>query len=254
MPESNYFLGNREQWLIKKKGRFGASDTWKLFTAGSRPMTQAELDARPLGPKGGLLDKRTTVPTMFGDLALTLIRSKVCEITSNEVDRQINGNGIIKSMEWGVMNEGDGVEEFKRRTGLSVIYHGLSNPVFYPYGDYAGSSPDGDVIEESAGLEMKCPADENVHMKRLCVKTVEEFKKDDFEAYCQCQTGMLHLNRDAWYFASFDPRKKVPELRMKIVKILPDLEWQAEYKVRLEAAIEMMADMLYESDKYLFVE
>lgn len=254
MEQSNYFLGNREKWLIQRKGRITASDFHKLFMGGSRPMTQEELNARPVGPKGGLLDKRTSVKTMFGEGAMTLIRSKISELTSTEVDRELNGSAIVKSFEWGMTWEGEAVEEFKKRTGLSVIYHGLNNPVFYPYGDYSGGSPDGDIIDEDAGLEIKCPVDENVHIKRLLIKSVEQFKNEDYEAYCQCQGNMYIMKRKAWYFASYDPRKKDEKLRMKIIKLLPDVKWQEEYEERMSAAVEIMADVLYDTDKYLFIQ
>lgn len=252
--ENNYFLGNREKWLVMRKGRITASDFGKLFTPGRRDMTEEELEARPKGPKGGLLDKRTTTPTIFGDVAMTLIRSKIAELTSTEIDREQNGGALVKSFEWGVRYEEDATEEFKRRTGLSIIYHGLNNPVFYEYGDYSGGSPDGDIINENAGLEIKCPADENVHIKRLLIKSVQEFKDQEFDAYCQCQGNMYIMKKDWYYFASFDPRKKDEALRMKIIKLYPDLEWQLEYEGRMDAAVEIMADVLYETDKYLFID
>ncbi len=246
--DNNYFLGNREQWLIQRKGRFTASDFWKLFQSGRRPMTTEELKAREKG------DTRKTVDTFFGDIAMTLIRSKIAEMTSTEVDRQINGGNLIKSMEWGIMFEGEAVEEFKNRTGLSVMYHGLNNPVFYPHGDYAGGSPDGDILNEDAGLEIKCPVDENIHIKRLLVRSLDQFKDEDYEAYCQCQGNMYIMKRAAWYFASYDPRKKDAALRMKIIKLLPDIEWQQQLEERIIAAVEIMADVLYDTDKYLFID
>jgi hypothetical protein len=217
-------------------------------------MTEEELAARPKNEKGTLIDKSTTVKSMFGEGAMTLIRSKVAEMTSIEVDRQINGTTIIKSLEWGVMNESDALDEFKKRTGLSVIYHGLNNPVFYPYGDYGGGSPDGDIIEENAVLELKCPVDENIHIKRLLAKSIAEFKNEDWEGYCQIQGNIYIMKRDFGYFASYDPRKKDEALRMKIFKVYPDLEWQKELDERIDAAVNLMAEILYDTDKYLFID
>jgi hypothetical protein len=217
-------------------------------------MTEEELEARPKNEKGTLLNKNTTVKSMFGDMAMTLIRSKIAEMTSTEIDRQINGTGIIKSLEWGIMNEAQALEEFKRRTGLSVIYHGLNNPVFYAYGDYAGGSPDGDIIEENAVLELKCPVDESVHIKRLLCKSIADFKEEDWEGYCQIQGNIYIMKRDFGYFGSYDPRKKDEELRMKIFKVPPDLAWQKELDERIDAAVNLMAEILYDTDKYLFID
>ena len=61
------------------------------------------------------------------------------------------------------------------------------------------------------------------------------------------------MKRDWWYFASYDPRKKDEALRMKIIKLYPDLGWQKEFDERLDAAVEMMADILYDTDKYLSI-
>ena len=243
----NYFLGGREQWLMQRKGRITASDFHKLFQNGRRPMTPEELKAREKG------DTRKTVDTFFGEIAMTLIRSKIAEMTSTEIEREINGNGLVKSMEWGVTYESEAAEEFKKRTGLSIIYHGLNSPVFYPYGDYSGGSPDFDVIDENAGGEIKCPVDENEHIRRLLIKSIDQFKDEDYAAYCQCQGNMYIMKRDWWYFASYDPRKKDEALRMKIIKLYPDLGWQKEFDERLDAAVEMMADILYDTDKYLSI-
>lgn len=248
MEANNYFIGNREKWLMMRKGRITASDFWKLFQSGKRPMTTDELAGRESN------DRKKTIPSLFGEIAMTLIRSKIAEMTSTEFEREINGNGLVKSMEWGVQHEEEAKNEFEKRTGLSVLYHGLLNPVFYTYGDFAGGSPDGDILDINAALELKCPVDENVHMRRLLIRSVEQFKREEYEAYCQLQGNMYIMKRDFGYFASYDPRKKEEALRMKIIKLKPDLEWQKEFDERLTAAIEIMADVLFDTDKYLFVE
>lgn len=207
-------------------------------------MTEEELAAEK-AVKG----RRTTVDTLFGDGAMSYIRSRVTEMQSGEIGEEVD----FKQTEWGKNNEMFGVEEFSYVTGLSVNYHGIASPIFYPYGDFAGGSPDGEVTGESAGIELKCPFNEDIHTRRLLIKTLDEFKEQEYETWHQCQMNMFIMKKDFWYACSFDPRKKERKLRLKIVKMTQCPEWVEDFKIRHEKAIEIMADILFETDKHLFV-
>lgn len=253
--QNNYFTKETEKWLECRRGRFTASEIYKLFKGGNRPMTDEELISRPRNEKGNLIDKRTTVDTMFGEVAMKYIEQKANEITSlNSEEEKQESLTEFKQMKYGKDNEFFGVDEFKRVTGLNVLYHGISCPQFYEFGDFAGGSPDGDVIGESAIMEMKCPYNGGVHMKRLSIKTIEEFKDTYPSDFAQCQMNMRVMSRDYCYYCSYDPRKINPKSRLKIFKLKSEPEWISEFEARLDGALEILTKLLQEYDKTPFVE
>lgn len=242
---SNYFTQETENWLKERRGKITSSEYYKITEGGRREMTKSELEVEKKA--GG---KRKTIDTLFGKGAISYIRNKITEIQSSEVKEEMD----FKQTEWGKNNEGDGVDHFKGITGLSVVYHGISCPKFYPYGDFAGGSPDGEIIEEDAIFELKCPYSEDVHTRRLLIKTLDQFKDEEWEAWNQCQMNMFIMKKELAYFASFDPRRKDYNLQMKIVKFKADLDWQEDFKIRHQAAVELMAEILFDTDKYLVIE
>jgi len=91
-------------------------------------------------------------------------------------------------------------------------------------------------------------------MKKLLIKSVEEFKDKFWDEYCQDQMNMRVTNTKSCYSISYDPRKKDPSLQIKIIRIPIDHEWQKEFDIRLEEAINTMADILSEIKLHLFVK
>jgi YqaJ-like viral recombinase domain len=241
---SNYFTKEEELWLKCRRGRFTASEIWKLFCKGSRPMTDDELEARPKGPRGGLLDRRTTVETLFGDQAISYIRTKVTEITSTGEDPDYLGFGEAKQMKWGRDHEYLAADEFIRVTGKHLIYHGNTCPKFVEYGEFAGGSPDGEVLNEDAILEIKCPFNGDIHTQRLAITTIQQFKDTHWNEYCQCQMNMVVTGKNFCYFASYDPRRINPKLRMKIIRMQLDNDWAKDFNYRLENALYILSGML----------
>lgn len=258
---SNYLTMERDEWLVCKKGRFTSSDIFRLFSSGTRPMTQIELDARPRkilkdGTAGKQFEGGTTVPVLFGDGALSYIREKVDELLSgnpNGEEERYPSSGEFKQTEWGNAQEYDGIRRFEVVTGKKVIYYGGGSPRFFPYGDYSGCSPDADIVGENALVETKCPYNTDIHTRRLLYKTVEEFKDTEYKEWCQCQCQMKITGRDVVYFCSYDPRKSYKHQQMKIIKIRADLAWHEEFDMRLTEALKVMKQMFEDSDKYTII-
>jgi hypothetical protein len=242
--EFNYFSKEIQEWLVERRAKLTSSEIHRIFKGGKRDMTEKELEEEKAA-KG----KRKTVDTLFGEGAITYIRKKVTEMQSSEIKDEMD----FKQTEWGKNNESDGVDFFKLTTGLSVVYHGISCPKFYKYKDFAGGSPDGDIIEEPAVLEMKCPYDEDIHTRRLLIKNLEEFIEQEKDIWMQIQMNIFIMNKEHGYFASFDPRRTDKKLRMKIIKVPACLEWQKEFEDRYDAAVELMAEMLYDTQQYLII-
>lgn len=247
MEQNNYFTEAQTQWLKDRLGKITSSRCSVLFSGGKRPMTEEEL-AIEKAAKG----RRTTVDTMFGEGAMTYLQGLISEITTGEPSEEVD----FKQTEWGKANEMDAILRFEAITGLKVAYHGISNPEFTKYGDFAGGSPDGVLIDpkEQAITECKCHWNGAIHMKKLLIKSVEEFKDKFWDEYCQDQMNMRVTNTKSCYSISYDPRKKDPSLQLKIIRIPIDQEWQNEFDIRLEAAINTMADILSEIKLHLFVK
>lgn len=252
----NYFTKERDEWLATRKGKFTSSEIYKLFISGTRDMTDAELAARPKyikknGEEGAFIGG-TKVSVLFGDGAISYIRSRLDELLSiSKTPEETSSTSEYKQLAWGTDNEGDAIRHFKVITGYSIIHYGGLTPKFFHYGDFSGGSPDGEVLGESAIVEVKCPFDTKIQTKRLLYKSVQDFKDNEWDTYCQCQMNMYIMGRDHSYFCSYDPRKVHKHLQMKIIKFQADSEWQIEFEKRLEAAIEMMREMLSDVEKYL---
>lgn len=247
MQENNYFTEAQTRWLKERLGKISSSRCSVLFNGGTRPMTEEEL-AIEKAAKG----RRKTVDTMFGDGAITYLQGLVSELTTGEIGEELD----FKQTEWGKANEMDAILRFEAITGLKVNYQGISNPEFIKYGDFAGGSPDGVLTDpqQRAITECKCHWNGAVHMKKLLIKSVEEFKDRFWDEYCQDQMNMRVTNNTSCYSISYDPRKKDQLLQIKIIRIPIDKEWQNEFDIRLDAAINKMADILSEIKLHLFVK
>lgn len=243
--ETNYFNEAQQRWLIARLGKITASNCHLLFNGGRRDMTPEELVAEKLA--GG---KRKTIDTLFGAGAVTYLQRLVDEMTTGEPKEEMD----FRQTEWGKNNEQFAIEHFQTITGLKVNYNGIMSPEFVEYGDFAGGSPDGYILGDSALVECKCHYAGENHMKKLLIKSVDEFKEKFWEEYCQDQMNMVCTKTVGCYSISYDPRKKDPKLQMKIIRIPVDLDWQAEFEIRLNAAIDMLADIHSEIDKYLFIK
>lgn len=258
----NYLTLERDEWLACRKGRFTSMDISRLFTKGTRPMTEVELAARtPIFKKDGTAGKRfeggNTVEVMFSDSALGYIREKVDELISGNPsgeEEKYPSMSELKQTEWGNSNEYEGVRRFEVVTSKKVIYYGGGSPKFFPYGNYAGCSPDGDIVGEDALIEMKCPYNTDIQTRRLLYKTVEEFKDAEYKEWSQCQCQMKVCGRQLIYFCSFDPRKSYKPQQMKIIKVKADPDWQTEFDSRLTEAIIVMKQMIEDTGKYLIIE
>jgi hypothetical protein len=228
MAESNYFTAATDKWLAARVGKITSSRCSVLFVGSKKK------------------------DVLFGDTAMTYLCSVIDEITTGEIKEEVN----FKQTEWGKANEFDAIGHFEAITGLKVDYHGITNPDFVKYGDFAGGSPDGVIIDkvEDAICECKCHWDGAVHMKKLLIKSVDEFKDKFWEEYCQDQMNMKVTGKTNCYSISYDPRKKDPALRTKIIKVPIDIEWQQEFDKRLTAAIEIIADLYSEIGNYLIVK
>jgi predicted phage-related endonuclease len=115
-----------------------------------------------------------------------------------------------KSLQWGSDVETFAREAYELETGNIVVESGfLLHPKFH----FIGCSPDG-LVGLLGGIEMKCPHDEQVHIKTILSGMPEEHMP-------QVQGAMLVTGREWWDFISYDPRQK-ESLRLYVQRIERD--------------------------------
>lgn len=212
----NYF--ENTEWKLQRLGKFTASEIHKLFVSGRKK------------------------DEFFGQGARTYIRTKAAELLTMEVKEEIE----FKQAEWGKLHEFDAYQTFEERTGLKGEYYGAGNPTFFPYGEFAGSSPDWEG--ENEGADFKCPYNSAVHVENLILNS-ETFKDARWEYYCQLQMSMHNREWERAHFVSYDPRMVEFKYRLKVITIYPDSEWVEEYLTRLERATEELNRILEDLEK-----
>lgn len=178
----------RADWLKLRLGKFTASEFHRLMAYQGKP----EL------PKGG--------QTYAIEKAIELM-------TAAQPDSYIS-----PAMAWGIEHEADAIQAFMEATGLEVSNHG-HRQVFLQMGPDIGGTADGLIPKISSGVEVKCP-NSKTHLDYMEINDAVSLKAIKPEYYWQCQ-GLMKINmcHAFWYFASYDPRFKVPALRLHIAKI-----------------------------------
>lgn len=204
------------QWEAARLGKFTASEIHKLMKPGRN--------------KG----------QYFGDGALAYIKSKVAEIITGERTPDVSSNAI----EYGRSMEPEAFEVFNReRPELQAKHYGISVPEFYPFGDFAGGSPDGETNDDGI-IEIKCPYNSTNHIEHLLLQTGLDLKDLAPEYFYQVQANMLFTGRSKAYFLSYDPRIIDHKYRLKTLVIEADGEVHTEMTERITKAAEVMSDYL----------
>lgn len=202
---------------MERLGRYTASEIHKLFVSGKKK------------------------DELFGQGAMTYIRTKAAEILTQEVKEDQD----FKQAEWGKSHEAEAWQRFEKETGLSGEYYGAGNPKFFPVGDFLGYSPDWLTVPiGEAVADIKCPYNSSEHLKNLMLQSAADLEKERWEYYCQLQFSMLHSGSKCAYFVSYDPRFVYDWMQIKILTIYPDKAWIDEYNKRIEPAIEELKRLI----------
>lgn len=122
-----------KKWENDRRGRFTASEVWKLFT---EPRTKADKEAGK-----------------FSQTAETYIIEKAVEMATGYRQRFTS-----KEMEHGIMNEADAFSAFLDWVDIQGWIYQPNE--FYPFHNHAGASPDG-VCKHGGKIvavaDVKCP-------------------------------------------------------------------------------------------------
>jgi putative phage-type endonuclease len=155
----------------------------------------------------------------FGVACLKYAYEKVAEILTNAPH-------IVTSqaMEWGSELESEACAKYEEETGYSVVPGSVVG--FYPYGDYAGGSPDG-LVGDDGIIEIKCPFNSANHVETLLTNKVPD------KYIFQVQGNLMVTGREWCDFVSYDPRVQEPSLRLVIIRVHRDEEVIQSIKDRI---------------------
>lgn len=226
-------------WNEHRLGSLTASEIIKLLKGGTRPMTAEELSERVKG------DTKKTMPTDFGDGAMSYIYEKIAECVTGEKPPSFDTG----AMAWGREYEKDACMDFEKYTGLKVTYYGMENPKFFQFNDISGGSPDGFIETEKALLEIKCLNSAN-HIPLLIASLSKDLNKNEFlkswdeQKYAQVQFNMMCTKAVKGYLVSYDPRTIEHSLRRAIFEIQPDKEYQMLIEDKISKATVIINNLL----------
>tara|TARA_R100000544_G_C2225391_1_gene60315 strand:+ start:1265 stop:2038 length:774 start_codon:yes stop_codon:yes gene_type:complete len=157
---------------------------------------------------------RESLPRVYPDMRNGYLHELIGQVCTGEIKEQIP----LKQADWGHENEDIARSIFEFETGKEVRQVGF---IYKDEDQRAGISPDGLVIGEDSGLEIKCPWDTKWHIDFILA---EKIKPEYIE---QCQFSMWVTGYKRWYFASYDPRMK--SKRLHYVTIERDEEFMKKY-------------------------
>ncbi len=175
-----------KEWHAFRSGRFTASECHKL-----------------MGEKGGI-----TTAT-----AQTYIMEKVAETLTGGWHEEMS----TPATRWGKEMELEAAMYYELAFNCEVIKPDPQSP---EWSNEVSTSPDGIVLLPTGvhiGQEYKCPYNPTNHAKHMLIRSVEDLKSANKEAYWQIVMNMLVWQLD-WEFISFDPRFS-GDKRMHVVEI-----------------------------------
>lgn len=198
----------KDAWLLSRRGKFTASESWKLLTAA----------------KGELFSKG----------ALTYIEEKAIEICTNIYEQPKLDN--LDNFLHGKRYEYPAYEFYIEQTrDHNMRYLGVENPVFLTYGKDAGGSPDcikGNGLKVLSGLEIKCPKNPKTHwLYQTKLSDGWDLKDRVFPHYVQCQVLMMATESPVWHWISFDERYKVKRKRGKLIEVKAEKIFQDRMEI-----------------------
>lgn len=228
-----------QAWFDVRAGRFTSSQMHLLMSSGTRPMTDAELRARPKTGKGSA-SKFIEDPTVLSKATTTYIRAKVAETLTGHTAEEVNS----APTRWGDDFEPIAAEYFAEKTGLE--FEIIS---FVPFGDHAGGSPDRLIKGTKEILEIKCPFNSANQIDYLMLTDQWDLKSEYPEYYWQCMSNLLFLDSPLCHFVTYDHRMKDDKNKMVYIPIKPVQEDFDRIIIKLEAAIKEKLYLLSIIDK-----
>ena len=139
-----------------------------------------------------------------------------------------------KPLQWGKDNEQDAQDAYSAKTFETVYGIGF---IYQDGSMRAGCSPDGLIVGQEKGLELKCPWSTAVW---VAFAAFGEIKKEEI---IQCQFSMMITGYKSWGFSKFDPRN-VNCKKLHVVEIERDEKMIEQLRDGLDLFIKDMDVML----------
>ena len=198
-------VGQRNmQWQMERLGRFTSSRYKDLLQTGRKK------------------DER------FGNTCMRYVYEKIGEILA-----QAPHTITSQAMEWGTDNEQNAADQYEIISGNKV------KPVgFVKFGEFAGGSPDGEIIGGKGIIEIKCPFNPSNHVRTLVTNEVPE------EYIAQMQGNMMCTDAEFCDFISYDPRILEKSLQLVIVRVDRDEAIIKTIKDRIEEVVILMKEIM----------
>lgn len=204
-------------WFEARMGYFNASDLPKLMTKGRGKDEVWGATAR------AVIDKVIVERSMTAEGRETY----VAELMAKE----------FRPTRWG--NEHEPAARQLLREAIGEEIHEVGSEI-HPQITYFRGSADG-LTASGIPVEIKCPYDPLKHQANLnLVRTGIDLKH---EYYAQIQSHMMIHGADKCYFASYDPRRRVPD-NLAVIEVERDEVFIAAIRERLEAAENLIKDYL----------
>ncbi len=227
---------NEADWIQERVGRIGGTRISSLLTDVKREMTEKELaDWKKENPT-------SKAKTIVDETILSSGAMTTCYEISSEINTGVKPDQFVSfAMNVGKQQEPFAFAEFCRVYGLDtndpdVMYFGGTQFGMYLDGEFRHSSPDIVMMKYELIGEVKCP-NSATHEKYLMLKDEHEFAELEPDYYEQIQWNMHRAEAKGGIFISFDDRYKDEELRLKVIKISPNVPLQEKMYRKSDLAI-----------------
>ena len=142
------------------------------------------------------------------------------------------------------MSYGRDMEAVALNRYVETTLNAIEPMEFIEYGTDCGCTPDGRVIGEKIGVEVKCPYSSAVMVEYLQIRTQEELKDSYPNHYYQIMSSLMFTGFVRWDFVAFDPRMLEPEKQIHIVPVLPDENDFDLLRIKISQSIDYINSML----------
>jgi len=156
-------------------------------------------------------------------------------------ERETGKNTVIPetyAMQWGNDHEPEAGAYYEQAKGVTIEQGesiSFGDLIVTPDYTYVG-------IDESYGIEIKCPYNSANQSQRLRYNDYNDIKKNNPEYYWQMVAGMLATGFKKWVFLSYDPRMIDPLNKMVAITV-PYIDNDMKLlKDRISKAIQFMVD------------
>lgn len=204
-------IDSKDEWLLQRWGKFTASMIYKIL-------------------------KKGVDGTGFSAGAMTYIEERAIESMTELYEAP--EMEFVEPLMHGKHFEEAAFNRYVHDTkNYGMEHFGSENPLFMPYNEYSGGSPDGKLSEPVKWIwEGKCPKNPKNHLMYLKMKDQWDLKEKRIEYYSQIQFLIMIFKADGAHFSSYDERWKEEKLQNKIIEVLPDKKFQDNLEIRLHLA------------------